>query len=76
MSCAGGLAQRHKFTVATLPFSGKVLVMKEPTDKPPEPSPFDAFRSLTSKLVKVPKKEVDRKEVAYKKKRAKKRGEK
>jgi hypothetical protein len=48
--------------------------MKEPSDKPSEPSPFDAFRDLTAKLVRVPKKEVDRKEAAYKRKRAKKRG--
>jgi hypothetical protein len=50
--------------------------MSNATDKPSEPSPFDRFRSLAGRLVQVPKKDVDKKEAAYKRKRAKKRGEK
>jgi hypothetical protein len=39
---------------------------------PPEPAPYDAFRELAGKLVKVPKSEVDAKEAAYQRERAKK----
>ena len=35
--------------------------------------PFDRFKALAGKLVRVPKKEVDRKEAAYQRKRARKR---
>jgi hypothetical protein len=37
-------------------------------------SPFDCFKQLTAKLVKVPKKEVDAKEAAYQRKKARKKG--
>ena len=51
--------------------------MTDKADKPPEAgTPFERFRNLLGKLVKVPKKEVDRKEAAYQRQRAKKRGEK
>jgi hypothetical protein len=45
-------------------------------DKKPPEVPFDRFKSLLGKLVKVPKKEIDKKESAYQRKQAKKRGEK
>ena len=35
------------------------------------PTPFDQFKELTRKLVRVPKKEVDAKEAAYQRKKAK-----
>jgi hypothetical protein len=37
------------------------------------PTPFDQFKELTRKLVRVPKKEVDAKEAAYQRKKAKRR---
>jgi hypothetical protein len=36
------------------------------------PSPFDRFKALTGKLVRVPKKEVDAKEAAYQQKKRRK----
>jgi hypothetical protein len=51
--------------------------MKEPDDKPPDTgTPFDKFKALLGKLVRVPKKEVDRKEVEYQLERARLRNEK
>ncbi len=38
-----------------------------------EPTPFDRFKELTRKLVAVPKKEVDKREAAYQRHKAKKR---
>ena len=49
--------------------------MKEKPSSPPQ-SPFDAFKKLTRKLVAVPKKEVDEKEVEYQRKKARKKGKK
>jgi hypothetical protein len=66
----------RKFTFTPLPFLGRIFAMKDKDDKSSEATPFDRFRSLVSKIVKVPKKEVDRKEAAYQRKRVKKRGEK
>ena len=39
----------------------------------PQPVPFDRFKDLTRRLVSVPKKEVDKKEAAWQKKRAAKK---
>jgi len=36
------------------------------------PTPFDQFKELTRKLVRVPKKEVDAKEAAYQQKKRRK----
>lgn len=36
---------------------------------PSEPSPFEKFRDLTRKLVSVPKKEIDKQEKAYQRKK-------
>jgi hypothetical protein len=48
--------------------------MSETNGKPPETATaFDRFRGLASNLVKVPKKEVDRKEVAYQRQKAKRK---
>jgi hypothetical protein len=38
-----------------------------------QPDAFERFKALASNLVRVPKKEVDRKESAHRKRRAKKR---
>ena len=44
------------------------------TDKPPEEgSPFDRFKELAGKLVRVPKKEVDKKEAAYQRTKTKRK---
>jgi hypothetical protein len=45
--------------------------MPQPSDSATS-APFDAFKDLAEKLVQVPKKEVDRKEVAYQREQAKK----
>ena len=66
----------HKSTFRASSLSGKIVVMKDTNGNPSEVgTPFDRFRSLLGKLMKVPKKEVDRKEAAHQRKRAKKRGE-
>ena len=36
-------------------------------------TPFDRFRDLTGKLMKVPKKEVEKKEAAWRKRKAKRK---
>jgi hypothetical protein len=44
-----------------------------PPPPPPEPkAPFDAFKDLTRRLLAVPKAEIERREVAYQRKQAKK----
>jgi hypothetical protein len=40
------------------------------------PTPFDQFKDLTRKLVRVPKKEVDAKEAAYQRKKARRKARK
>ena len=40
------------------------------------PAPFDQFKELTRKLVRVPKKEVDAKEAAYQRAKAKRKARK
>jgi hypothetical protein len=37
------------------------------------PTPFDRFKDLVGKLLSVPKKEVDKKEAEYQRKKAKRR---
>jgi hypothetical protein len=46
--------------------------MKDSDPPPPSSAPFDAFRELAGKLVRVPKPEVDAREAAYKREQAKK----
>ena len=43
---------------------------------PGRPTPFDQFKELTRKLVRVPKKEVDAKEAAYQRSKAKRKARK
>lgn len=40
--------------------------------KPADPAPFDAFKELAAKLVRVPKEEADAKEAEYQREQAKK----
>jgi hypothetical protein len=40
------------------------------------PTPFDNFKALAGKLVRVPKKEVDAKEAAYQRAKAKRKARK
>jgi hypothetical protein len=48
--------------------------MKKATPpKTDEPPPFNRFKDLTRKLVTVPKKEIDAKEVAYQRERDRKK---
>jgi hypothetical protein len=46
----------------------------EPADPsqppPPQRSPFDAFKELAGKLIRVPKAEIDRREAEYQKQQA------
>jgi hypothetical protein len=49
--------------------------MAETNGKQPE-APFDRFKELTRKLASVPKKEVDKKEAAYQRKKARKKAAK
>jgi len=37
------------------------------------PTPFQQFKEFTRKLVSVPKKEIDKKEAAYQRRRAKRK---
>jgi hypothetical protein len=47
--------------------------MKDTPPPPaPEPSPFDVFKGLAAKLVRVPKAEADKHEAAYQRDRKKK----
>ena len=48
--------------------------MKDAIPPPPatHPAPFDAFKELAQRVLTVPKKEVDKKEAAYQRARAKK----
>jgi hypothetical protein len=51
--------------------------MKDPDPPPPgpakpAPTPFDAFKELAGRIVRVPKEEADAKEVEYQRKQAKK----
>jgi hypothetical protein len=53
--------------------------MSSPSAPPPEPTPFDKFRTLTRKLIAVPKAEVVAEEKKYKQlkaRRAKKKKDK
>jgi len=43
------------------------------TAQPCSPKPFDRFKDLAGKLLSVPKKEVDKKESEYQRKKAKRR---
>ena len=47
--------------------------MKEANGKHEEPKPFDRFQELTKRLVAVPKKEIDRKEAAYQRRKARRK---
>jgi hypothetical protein len=44
----------------------------KPNPVPSEPAPFDAFKELAGKLIRVPKAEVDKKETAYQRAQKKK----
>ncbi len=44
----------------------------DPPPPAPEPAPFDAFKELAAKLVRVPKAEADQKEAAYQREQKKK----
>lgn len=52
--------------------------MKNPDPTQPDPSvsadpaPFDAFKALAAKIIKVPKAEIDRREAEYQHEQAKK----
>jgi hypothetical protein len=43
------------------------------SEKENDRSAFDRFKELAGKLVRVPKKEVDRKEAAYQRRKAKRK---
>jgi hypothetical protein len=53
--------------VAALPITANI---GQPPQEPPMPvTPFDAFKALTRKLVRVPKADADKKESEYKKRK-------
>lgn len=43
--------------------------MSAPAKASPEPSPAEKFRQFASKVLSVPKKEIDRREAEYKEQR-------
>jgi hypothetical protein len=51
------------------PFPGAECLTEKSGTADKSPMPFDTFKALTGKLVRVPKKEVDAKEAAYQRNR-------
>jgi hypothetical protein len=52
---------------------GETGIIASMSEKENDRTSFDRFKELTRKLVSVPKKEVDRKEAAYQRRKAKRK---